>query len=236
MVRRPADADRLRELGAKVAIGDAANPEFLQAVLRDAHTLCHVVDGLFVDEEKYFPVIAGGTQATVQAASEAGLARVLLLSYPGADAGSPNAYLRAKGIAEQAVRDSGLQHVIMRSTLVVGSDVRWLRALGRGGHRLAPAFVDDVAAVFAAADDRAQPVSGTFGLQGLDRVTADELVRLLGREGRRTALRRGPRISRTAAEILASDSLADAPDAAAEFGVKLTPLREALVASGFIVT
>ena len=101
---------------------------------------------------------------------------------------------------------------------------------------MAPVFVEDVAAVLGAADDRAQSVSGTFGLQGPDTVTADELLQLLGREGRRGLRRRRIRISRAAAEILASDSLADAPDAAAEFGVELTPLHQALQASGFIPT
>jgi hypothetical protein len=94
--------------------------------------------------------------------------------------------------------------------------------------------VGDVAGVLAEADDRAQPATGTFGLQGSDALTARELVSLLGRRGR-VRLRK-PRISQAAAEVLASDSLADAPDAAAEFGVKLTPLRQALQASGFIST
>ena len=236
VVRRQADADPLRQLGAKVAVGDPGNPELLAAVLRDAHTLCLLVDRLMLDEEEYSPVIADTAQATVQAAGEAGLARVLLPAYPGADPRSPNPYLRALGMAEEAVRDSGLQHVILRSTLVVGPEMRWLQALGRGGNRMAPVFVEDVAAVLAAADDRAQSVSGTFGLQGPDTVTADELLQLLGREGRRGLRRRRIRISRAAAEILASDSLADAPDAAAEFGVELTPLHQALQASGFIPT
>jgi uncharacterized protein YbjT (DUF2867 family) len=257
VVRRQAAAESLRALGAKVAVGDAANPELLPTVLRDAHTLCHVVDGLFLEEDQYFSVIAGTTQATVEAAKEAELARVLFLSYPGADPGSPNAYLRAKGMAEQAVRESGLEHLIVRSALVLGRESPWLflfgawstrlpltPLIGPGTQRVAPVFVDDVAAVLAAADDRVRPVSGTFGLQGPDTMTADQLADLLAgrkrqkvhlsvdRAVRVVGISRKRRISRAAAEVLASDSLADAPDAAAEFGVKLTPLKEALGASG----
>lgn len=234
VVSGQAVADRLRELGAKVAVGDATNPDLLPAVLRDAHTVCHLVDGLFLGEEEYLPVIAGTTEAAVEAAQEAGVTRLILLSYPGADAGSSNAYLRAKGMAEETVRASGLERVVLRSTLVVAPGVRWPQALGGRSHRLAPVFVDDLTEVLAAADDRAQPVDGTFGLQGPDTVTARELAVLLG-EGRLRRVRlKKPRVSRSAAEILASDSLADAPDAAAEFGVKLTPLREGLRASGFV--
>jgi uncharacterized protein YbjT (DUF2867 family) len=235
VVRRNAVADELRELGAKVAVGDAVNPELLPAVLRDAHTLCHLVDGLLLDEDEYLPVIAGSTEAIVEGAKEARLARVLLLSYPGADPGSSNAYLRALGVAEEAVRTSGLEHLIVRSTLVLARAAAW-PVLGRGSHRVAPVFVEDLAAVLAAADDRAQPVTGTFGLQGPDTVTLDELAGLLGEGMRRRVRLKKPPISRSAAEILARDSLADSPDAAAEFGVKLTPLREALQASGFIAT
>jgi uncharacterized protein YbjT (DUF2867 family) len=224
----------LRQLGAKVAVGDATNPDLLHAVVRDAHTLCLLVDGLFLDEEEYFPVIAGTAGAIVESAREAGLARILLHSYPGADPGSSNAYLRALGKAEELIRGSGIEHVIVRSTLVLAHAAAWPRVLGRGSHRVAPVFVEDLAAVLAAADDRAQPVTGTFGLQGPDTVTADELAGLLGKGARRRVRSRKARISRSAAEILARDSLADAPDAAAEFGVKLTPLREALQASGFI--
>jgi uncharacterized protein YbjT (DUF2867 family) len=257
VVRRQAAAESLRALGAKVAVGDAANPEFLPTVLRDAHTLCHVVDGLFLEEDQYFSVIAGTTQATVEAAKEAELARVLFLSYPGAEPGSPNAYLRAKGMAEQSVRESGLDHVIVRSTLILARESPWLflfgawstrlpfiPLIGPGTQQVAPVFVEDVAAVLAIADDRARPVSGTFGLQGPDAMSADEFADLLaGRRRRKAHLSadRAPRvvgvagkrrISRAAAQVLASDSLADAPDAAAEFGVKLTPLKEALGASG----
>ncbi len=257
VVPRQAEAEELRELGAKVAVGDAANPELLPAVLRDAHTLCHLPGGPFLHEDQYFPAIAGTTQAIVEAAGEARLSRVLLLSYPGADPGSSNAYLRAMGMAEEAVRGSGLDHVIVRSTLILARESPWLflfgawstrlpftPLIGPGTQQVAPVFVEDVAAVLASADDRARPVSGTFGLQGPDAMSADEFADLLaGRRRRKAHLSadRAPRvvgvaakrrISRAAAQVLASDSLADAPDAAAEFGVRLTPLREGLEAAG----
>jgi uncharacterized protein YbjT (DUF2867 family) len=235
VVSRQEASEPLRALGAKVAVGDPSDPELLAAVLRDAHTLCHLVGGLFLAEDEYEPVIVGGTRTAVGAAGEAGIVRLLLLSCPEADPGSANAYLQARGMAEEAVRGSGLDHVVVRSTLVLARGSRWPFFLRRRGQRLAPVFVEDLAAVLAAADDRAQPVSGTFGLQGPDTVTADELAGLLrGGHGRKIGPLRRPRISRAATEVLASDSLADAPDAAAEFGAKLTPLRETLRACGFL--
>jgi hypothetical protein len=104
--------------------------------------------------------------------------------------------------------------------------------LRRGGQHLAPVYVEDLAAVLASADDRAEPVSGTFALQGPDTVIAEELIGLVRRDSRLRLTLRKAHMSPAAAEILSSDSVADAPDAAAEFGVKLTPLGEALQASG----
>jgi nucleoside-diphosphate-sugar epimerase len=132
---------------------------------------------------------------------------------------------------------------------VYGPGSRWLqemrtRAAGRiptvigsGRQELAPVFVDDVAAVLVAADDRDRLASGTWGLEGPDRVTADQLCDLLAGRARRK-LHLSPRraaagrwsqgYGRAALEVLAMDSVADAPDAAVEFGVKPTPLADGL--------
>ncbi|MGH3372834.1 MAG: NAD-dependent epimerase/dehydratase family protein, partial [Nocardioidaceae bacterium] len=149
-------------------------------------------------------------------------------------------------------RSSGLDHLILRCTHVHGPGQRRLdemrraatrplvaAVVGTGRQRVAPVHVRDVAAALVAADDRAEPVSGTFGLQGPEVVTANELVDLIaGRSRRKVHL--SPDTARRAArflgrvvhpallEVLASDSLADAPDAAAELGVGMTPLREGL--------
>jgi NADH dehydrogenase len=255
VVRRQAAADSLRALGAKVAVGDVSNPDLLAAALRDAHTVCHLVGGLVLPEASYEATNLGTTTAALEAARDAGVVRFLFLSYPGSHPSSRNAYLRATGKAEEAVRHSGLEFLIVRSSFVFGRGSRWLAemvaaarrplaiVIGPGTRRLAPVFVEDVAAVLAAGDDRAAPVSGTFGLQGPDTVTADELIDLLaGRRRRKVHLTPeaaaratrllGRPLSRTMLEVLASDSLSDAPDAAAEFGVKLTPLKEGLRAAG----
>jgi uncharacterized protein YbjT (DUF2867 family) len=256
VIRAPASADSLRQMGAKVAVCDLAETETLCVVMRGAHTVCHLAGGLdFADEKAYMAANLGTVQDALEAAGQVEVKRFLLLSYPGASPGSSNAYLRAKGLAEEAVRDSGLEHVILRSTHIYGPGSAWLREMraaatrplaaivvGTGAQRLAPVFVEDVAACLAGADDREGVVSGTFGLQGPTVVTADALTDLLAGRRRRkvhlgpTRVRRvaglgGRRMSPALAEILAADSLADAPDAAAEFGVELTPLPPGLSAS-----
>lgn len=249
VVRRREAADPLRALGAKVAVDDLSDPDALAVLFHDAHTLVHLAGGLRAPDLE--DANRGTVERTLAAAAEAGLRRVLFLSYPGAGPGAANPYLEAKGRAEEAIRGSGLQHAIVRATHVYGPGSPWLdetagaarrrMVLGSGGQRLAPVFVEDVAAVLAAADDRATETAGTFGLEGPDTVTADELADLLAGPRRRLHARAGGPVSRALGrrvpphvlEVLAADSRADAPDAAAEFGVDRTPLTEGLRRSGF---
>lgn len=257
LLRNAADADALRAAGAKVAVADLVDTATVATAMQGAHTVIHLAGGLsLADDDAYDPVNLGTARDALEAATEADVTRFLLLSYPGASPDSPNAYLRAKGLAEEAVRASGLQHLILRSTHVYGPRQAWLDGMraaasrpvaatvvGTGRQRIAPVYVEDVARALVAGDDRAGAVEGTFGLQGPEEVTADELVDLLaGRRRRkvhlapgaahRAARLMGQRLSLTMLEILAEDSLADAPDAASELGLSLTALRDGLAASG----
>jgi uncharacterized protein YbjT (DUF2867 family) len=257
LLRNAAGADALRAAGAKVAVADLADTATVATAMQGAHTVIHLAGGLsLADDDAYDPVNLGTARDALEAATEADVTRFLLLSYPGASPDSPNAYLRAKGLAEEAVRESGLQHLILRSTHVYGPRQAWLDGMrtaasrpvaatvvGTGRQRIAPVYVEDVARALMAGDDRAGAVEGTFGLQGPEVVTADELVDLLaGRRRRKVhlapgAARRavrlmGQRLSLTMLEVLAEDSLADAPDAASELSLSLTALRDGLAASG----
>lgn len=251
-VRRKEAAEPLRALGAKVAVGDIDDVETLRLVMRGAHTVCHLAGGLnFPDKAAYEAANLGSVRTALEVAHEAGVKRFLLLSYPGASPDATNPFLRYKGMAEHEVAISGLEHAIVRSTHVYGVGGDWFASvvdgtmkepalvIGSGSQVLAPVFVDDVAAVLAAADHRGEALWGTWALEGPERVTADEFADLLAEERRekrhlppeRAAdLSRllGRPISAVALEVISGDSVADAPDAAAEFGVKLTPLRDGL--------
>jgi uncharacterized protein YbjT (DUF2867 family) len=255
-VRNPAAADDLRALGAKVAIGELFDVDTMALVMQGAHTVCHLAGGLRPeDDEGIVQANLRTAEAVIAAAVMAGVKRFLMLSFPGASPGAENAFARAKGMAEEAVAGSGLDHVIVRSNHVVGPGSPFLRVVaeqararpaaivvGEGRQLMAPVHVADVAAVLTAADDRRGVASGIRGLNGPDLVTADWLTDLVAGKrrmkvhlepkaaGRAARLRRRP-VSMPALEILAAQCVAEAPDAAAEFGVPLTPLTDAVAAS-----
>jgi uncharacterized protein YbjT (DUF2867 family) len=256
VLRRSERAEELRVAGAKVAVCHLEDTATLAVVLDGAHTVVHLAGGLIEPSDEAYEVANVGTVRDVlEAAAETELVRFILLSYPGASPDATNPYLRAKGVAEDAVRASGLEAVILRCTHVYGPGQRWLEearraatgapgalVIGPGSQRLAPVFVRDLVRTIAAADDRAGAVRGTLGVQGPDVVTADALADLLaGRHRRkihlgpvaagRAARLQGRRLPRAMLEVLAADSLADAPSATEEFGLPLTPLVEGLAAS-----
>jgi uncharacterized protein YbjT (DUF2867 family) len=248
-VRRAEAAEPLRQLGAKVAVGEADDPDTLGIAMYGVFTVCHLIGAVDApDEDAYREANVGSVETALEVASRVGVRRFLFLSAPGADPTASNPYLRSKGEAEELIRGSGLEHAIVRATHVYGPGPGlWFSTalelalasppavLGRAETPIAPVYVDDVAAVLAAADDRGEPVTGTWGLEGLDVTTAGGFVELLGSEsdGLRAVdphddavvgalLERVP--SRAALEFLAAPSRADAEDAAGEFGVARTSL------------
>jgi NADH dehydrogenase len=105
----------------------------------------------------------GVTRNLVAAARSAGAARILYVSALGVRADAPTGYGRTKWQAEEAVRASGLEWLVLRPSIVFARDGEFYRILrrltafpivpviGRGTNRLSPVLADDLALVEAAA-------------------------------------------------------------------------------------
>lgn len=244
-VRRADAADPLRAAGAKVAIGRSDDADALAAILRGVYTLIHLVGGPNQsDPDRMLAANHGSVITALVAAKEAKVRRFILVSAPGAAVDAVHPYLRAKGLAEEAVVNSGLEYAVVRSTHVYGLGGLWFTSViegalavppfvvGAGDQIIAPILADDLAAVIAAADDRTGELHGSWGLEGIDALTPAELVRSFGVDpvplqpdvaaGRLTE-RLGTPVSVSATELFALPSRADAPDAASAFGVERTP-------------
>ena len=256
-VRRPEAASPLRVAGAKVAVGRFDDADALAEILKRVYTVIHLVGGLNQPDDDAVLAANHGSVLTALAASrEAGVRRFVLVSATGASIDAPNRYLRAKGLAEEVVANSGMEHAIVRSTHAYGLGGLWLAAtvegatasppfvIGDGSQSVAPVFANDVAAVLLAADDRDERLEGIWALEGPDVVTMAELVTLLsapeadppvplppGEAAARLTDGLGTFVSQTAAEVFALPSRVDAPDAAEAFGVERTTLADGLRAT-----
>lgn len=249
-IRRPEAGDPLRAMGAKVALLPVDEPDELIEILPRVHTIVHLVGGVNQpSDHEIFAANHGSTLAVVAAAKEAGTRRLILLSAPGAALDKEHPFLRAKGLAEEVVVQSGLEHAVLRTSHAYGLGGLWFAStvmgadhgfvVGDGTQRWAPVWADDVARVVAAIDDRREPIEGVWGLGGPDELSADEVYSIAGEDGspahvdapaaaaRLTQLLDIP-VSARATEFFASSSVADAPDAADAFGVRLTGFEDGL--------
>ncbi len=255
-VRRPEAAEPLRQLGAKVAVRPGRQADELAEILPRCHTLVHLVGGpLQPSPDELYWANHGSVLVAIDAAREAGTRRLVFVSVPGAEVTHTHPFLRAKGLAEEALATSDIEFAIVRSTHVYGLGGLWFSALvegaaatppivcGPGTQDLAPTYAEDLAAVIAAIDDHAEPVHGTWGIEGPDVVTADALVATLRDDDVRPSHADGQAaaaafttlvgepMDAVATSFFAMASRADAPDAAAAFGVRRTSLSDGLRAT-----
>ncbi len=155
--------------------------------------LVAIIRGSRADFER---VMAQGTRDLVAAARAAGVRRFVLASALGLDERTKDAtpYYAAKWEMERAVRESELEHVILRPSFVFGRDggvlptfVRLARyapvtpIVGPGTRRLQPIWVEDVAEYFAQSVSLPAAANRTFDAGGPDVVTWNELWRRLKR-------------------------------------------------------
>ena len=144
----------------QVAIGSLDDERSLRAALAGVDTVIHLAGtewrGLDGD---LMAVDIAGTRSMVEAAQRAGVGRFVYLSHLGADRASAYPVLKAKGIAEEFVRQSGVPYTLVRSAMLYGADDIFVNAMaamlnvapgfflmpGDGRTNLQPLWVDDLA-------------------------------------------------------------------------------------------
>ena len=141
-------------------------------------------------EEKHFEIHLEGTKNLVEAAEEGGVERFLQMSALGADPDGPTHYIRAKGQAEEVVRNSDLDWTIARPSVVFGDGgefVKFTKLLappfvtplpGAGKTRFQPIFVGDLVPMLADAVEKEEHVGETYELGGPEKLTMAEVARL----------------------------------------------------------
>ena len=126
----------------------------------------------------------------VASAKAAGVRRFVYLSGAGAGQGRPQPWFQAKDRAEAAIRESGLEHAILRPSWIYGPRDRSMNrfvafcrylpvvpVIGDGKTRVEPVYVKDVARCVAEAAVREDCKDKVFELGGPERLTMDEIIR-----------------------------------------------------------
>ena len=137
---------------------DFADPGALTESLRGARTLYNTYWVRFAHGRVDHPVAVARSRVLFQAAVEAGVQRIVHVSITNPSADSPYPYFRGKAAVEQALRDLGVSHAVLRPAILFGgngvliNNIAWLlRHLpvfavgGTGEYRIRPIHVDDLA-------------------------------------------------------------------------------------------
>jgi NADH dehydrogenase len=137
----------------------------------DVNTVYHLVGGEWHGvRADLMKIDVEGTQSITQAAVDAGVNRLFYLSHIDADRAAAYPVFKAKAIAEEYIRRSGLEYTILRSAILFGPRDRLTTGLakilasiplvfmipGEGNTVIQPLWVEDLATCLAwALDDDA---------------------------------------------------------------------------------
>ncbi|MGH2598822.1 MAG: SDR family oxidoreductase, partial [Dehalococcoidia bacterium] len=189
LVRRPPTAN---PFGDRIRIAPLAldEPSGLAAGLAGVDTLYNTYWIRFPRGAVTFETAIAGTLRLIDAASRAGVRRLVHLSVVNSTDRPVTPYFAAKARLEQEVRASGLSHAIVRPTLTYGpgdilvNNLCWvLRRFpvfgipGDGQYRLQPVHVDDVAAIAVGAGRQTADLA--VDAAGPETFAFDEFVGLL---------------------------------------------------------
>ncbi len=114
----------------QLTLGRVQEERAVRAALVNVDAVIHLASAEWLGTRgDLLTVDVEGTRVLAQAAAEAGVKRFVYVSHLAADRGSAYPVLKAKGIAEEFIRQSGVPHLIIRSGLVFGPEDRFTNVL-----------------------------------------------------------------------------------------------------------
>ncbi len=190
----PRTPDLPRGVNVEVAVSSLMDERGLQAAMLGIDQVFHLVSGEWRGARaNLMDIDILGTRQVVLAAKEAGVSRFFYLSHLGADRASAYPVLKAKAIAEEFVRRSGLNYTIVRSAIVYGPQdslttglARILAAFpsfflipGDGRVLLQPIWVEDLATCLTWALEEMGTLNHMIEVGGPEYLSFQQIVELV---------------------------------------------------------
>lgn len=187
LVRPKTDARALMEAGVEVITGDLRDPASLYPACRGADAVISTASASKRGDDSPENVDDQGNRNLVNAALDAGVRHFTLVSAMGASSESPVPVFRAKGMAEQHVRESGVSFTILQPNAFMDvwfgmlidapvSNGQPVTLVGESRRRHAFVCERDVAAFAIASISNAAARNAAIAIGGPEAVTFREVV------------------------------------------------------------
>ncbi len=177
----------------QIALGDLADPPSFRNAMRGVSTVVHLAASTRDQPRGSIEELAAiATWRMVEAAQRAGVQRFVFFSTLGASTHHRARLFRAKALAEQAVRESGMHTTVIAPSLVYAPGDRWLTLIerlsllpmvpisGRGRAVCQPIWAEDVASCVVAALGKSRDEVGAthkrYELAGPQTMTYNQTV------------------------------------------------------------
>lgn len=182
---------------------DSAKVEIVEADVHDRNSLISAFNGIdavyhlvgIITETRklsFEKTVVEGTANVVEACRHNGVRKVIYLSALGTSETAETKYHRTKWSAEEIIRGSGLEYVILRPSAIFGPDDKFINMLadmtrrspiipviGDGRYQLQPIYVDDLAKIMVNVLGNAKALNKTIEMGGPEQLQFRAIIALL---------------------------------------------------------
>ncbi len=183
--------ERLGHLSIEIRTGDIRNPDSIRDALKAAGAVVHLA-AIAIEKkgESYADTNTDATRILLEAAAAESVPRLVYMSQNGSDSKSPYAFLRSKGVAQDAVTSSNMKWTVLKPSVIFGPEDEFVNVLARlvrlsplvfplpggGVSRFQPVAVADVARAVAKVLGDATTVGKSYALGGPTPLTLRQMT------------------------------------------------------------
>ena len=175
----------------EVAVVSLSDERGVRAALRGVDQIYHLASATSQGRRgNLLTTDIGGTRNLAYASRDAGIGRLIFLSHIGADRASAFPVQKAKGIAEEHIRKSGVPHTIIRSSIVFGPEDGFTTTIaglmrvvpflfpipGDGRTLIQPLWVEDLVTALVWALDNPETINQTYEIGGGEYFTIRQVL------------------------------------------------------------
>jgi uncharacterized protein YbjT (DUF2867 family) len=175
----------------EVAVSSLNDIRGLRAAMKGVEAVYHLVGGEGEGGRANLQTVdIDGTRSLCQAAADARVGRLFYLSHLGADRAAGFPVLKAKGIAEEYIRKSGVPYTILRGSILFGPDDEFTTGLAmllaaapgilplpsKGQTLVQPLWVEDAVTCLIWALDNPETVNRTYEIGGSEYLSLRQVI------------------------------------------------------------